>query len=226
MTTRQAPKLALAAVAAVGLYIPTLGPPMPVPCPTTIGIAGAAPSPTCASDLRECLHRSAKTDIYGARYVTADDVAKCVEAFNSCIHGTSHGGNPVPPTSTAPTNRKGATMPQRFTLKGENFDCSVSGSAVTCTASEAQSTKKITGNLSGLTMTGTRTDHFVGPSVQGCVSTVDYSWPVTYEFKPGGTGTLHMGQGQWEQTLSGSCSGTHSGSVEGADGPIEWSPTR
>lgn len=83
MTTRQVPKLALAAVAAIGLYIPTLGPPMPVPCPT-----------------------------------------------------------------------------------------------------------------------------------------------ITYEFKPGGTGTLHMGQGQWEQTLSGSCSGTHSGSVEGADGPIEWSPTR
>ena len=33
-----------------------------------------------------------KTGIYGARYVTADDVAKCVEAFNACIHGGASGG--------------------------------------------------------------------------------------------------------------------------------------
>jgi hypothetical protein len=43
----------------------------------------AAPSLTCGGDLRECLRLSAKTEIYGARYVTAEDVARCVEAFNT-----------------------------------------------------------------------------------------------------------------------------------------------
>ncbi|POX74484.1 hypothetical protein, partial [Mycobacterium kansasii] len=82
-------RLALATVAAMGLYVATLGIPMASRCD---GVAGAAPSRSCSSDLRECLRLSAKTGIYGARYVTADDVAKCVDAFNECIHGGAGAG--------------------------------------------------------------------------------------------------------------------------------------
>ena len=221
----------VATVATVGLGIPTLGLPAPGSCLHTAAVAGAAPSPTCASDLRECLRQSARTGIYGTRYVTADDVATCVEAFNSCIHGTLH-GNPNPPTTSA-TSRggSGATMPRRFKISGEEFDCTVSGAAVECTASpgaassDPNTTKGISATLSGMTMTGTRTDHFVGPSVNGCVSTVDYSWPVTYVFNSDGTGQMHMPQGHYDQTLSGSCSGSFSEPTEGAEGPITWSPS-
>ncbi len=221
MITRLMPKFALATVAAVVIYVSTLGLPMPVSCE---GVAGAAPSPTCGGDLRECLRLSAKTGIYGARYVTAEDVAKCMEAFNACIHGTLH-GNPNPPT-TSSTSRggSGATMPRRFKISGEEFDCTVSGAAVDCTASDPNTTKRISATLSGMTMTGTRTDHFVGPSVNGCISTVDYSWPVTVVFNSDGTGQVQMSQGHYDQTLSGSCSGSFSEPAEVAEGPLTWSP--
>lgn len=166
---------------------------------------------------------------FGGRYVTAEDVARCTEAFDACIHGgaSSGGGSPKPPVSTPSAGGGGArkTMPQRFRLDGEDFDCTVRGDAVDCTAPATDTTTKaINATLSGLTMTGTRTEHFVGPSVQGCVSTVDYSWPITYVFRADGTGDLHMSQGHYDQTLSGSCSGEFSEPVDGADGPIKWSP--
>ena len=115
-------------------------------------------------------------------------------------------------------------MPRRFTIEGEGFDSTVSGSAVECNAAEPNTTKTIKATLSGLTMTGTRTDHFVGPSVQGCVSTVDRSWPITVEFNSDGTGQLHMARGHYDQTLSGSCSGSFTEPVDGAEGPLNWSP--
>jgi hypothetical protein len=102
MITRLMPKLTLVTVAAVAMYVLSLGLPIPESCLRTSAVAGAAPSPTCGGDLRECLRVSAKTGIYGARHVPAEDVAKCVEAFNACIHGGASGpGNPVPPTSTS-----------------------------------------------------------------------------------------------------------------------------
>lgn len=102
-----APKTALATLAAVGLFLP-FGAPLPGSCLRSIGVAGAAPSPTCASDLRECLRSSADMHqtTFGGRYVTADDVARCTDAFNACISGgASRGGNQsgggaIPPGST------------------------------------------------------------------------------------------------------------------------------
>lgn len=49
-----APRIALATAGAVGLYVCPLGSPMPIGC-----VAGAVPSPTHGSDLRECLRLSA-----------------------------------------------------------------------------------------------------------------------------------------------------------------------
>ncbi len=115
MVTGFLSKLAVVTVAAVGLYIPTIGLPVPLgSCLRTVGVAAAAPSQTCGGDERECLRRSAKTGLYGVRYVTPEDVAKCVEAFNACIHGTLNGGgNPVPPTSTSPTGgNKTSSLPK------------------------------------------------------------------------------------------------------------------
>ncbi len=218
-------RFTIASVAAVGRYVATFGLPMPDGC-----VAGAAPSPTCGGDLPPRLRLSAKTGIYGARYVTAEDVRTRTEAFNSCIRrGASGGGSSSPPaTSTPARGGNGAVMPKRFTIKGEDFDGIVSGSTDECTArpdsSDPSTTKWISATLSGSTMTGTRTDHFVGPSVQGCVSTVDYFWPVTYQFKSDRTGYLRMEQGHNEQTLSGTCSGTFTETVEGFEGPVEWPP--
>lgn len=192
-------------------------------------VAGAAPSPTCGEDLPQCLRLSAKTGIHGAPYVTAENVRTCMEAFNSCIHrGASGGGSSSPPATSTPTRGgNGAVVPKRSTIRGEDFDSIVSGSTVGCTArpdsSDPSTTKWISATLSGSTMTGKRTDYFVGPSLQGCVFTVDYFWPVTYQFKSDGIGHLKMGQGHNEQTLSGTCSGTFTETVEGFEGPVEWS---
>lgn len=234
MTNSPTPRLVLAAVAVLGLYVPTLGLPLPGSCLRTGAAASAAPSPSCSSDLRECLRSNARETVYGARYVTADDVSHCVDAFKSCIHGgASRGGNSAPPASTpggGGGGRNKESMPQRFKIDGEDFDCTTSGGSFTCTAPPqtnsqgGTSTRSLSGSMSGRTASATRTDHFVGPSVNGCVSTVDYSWQETYEFKPDGTGFLRRAPGQWDQTLSGSCSGTHSGPVEGAEGPLTWSP--
>ncbi len=235
MTTRLLPKATLAALAAVGLFLP-FGATLPGSCLRSIGVAGAAPSPSCSGDLRECLR--AKADMhpgwnFGVRYVTAEDVADCMDAFRSCTSGGARqGGNAGSPPSTSQRNRSGNnadSMPKRFTI-ADGFDCTRSGTSVNCAAPTEESssgsttTKKISGNLSGLTMTGTRTEHFVGPSVNGCVSTVDYTWPLTYEFRSDGTGELTVSPGHYDQTLSGSCSGNFSEPVEGFGGAITWSP--
>ncbi len=102
--------------------------------------------------------------LYGARYVTADDVAKCVEAFNACIHGgTSGGGNPVEPTSTPAVGRQADDLPKRFSIKYEPeafavvSDCHVSGQlsraarARTSPLGLPEWAQTVTGTLSGLT---------------------------------------------------------------------------
>jgi hypothetical protein len=204
--TRLLPKLALTTAAALGVYAATLGLPMLGSCD---GVAGAAPSPTCGGDLRECLRLSAKTGIYGARYVTADDVARCVEAFDACIHGTLH-GNPNPPTSTSTGgSRKG--LPQHFAIRADYgfvSDCRVDGDAVTCSQSWETPpdwvdsyTGTVTGRLSGLTVTGTQTLHQSGTLEQGCTIDETYSGPITYTFNRDGTVKLAVGPA-WVPTSS------------------------
>jgi hypothetical protein len=233
MITRLAPKLAPATVAAVAMYLCTLGLPMLVSC---TGVAGAAPSPTCASDLRECLRLSAKEGLYGARYVTADDVARCVEAFNSCIHGTAN-GNPNPPTSTSTgggSSRKG--LPQHFGISYDGNlvgDCRVSGDAVNCDAlnpyapvgNQDSWTSAVTGTLSGLTMTGTKTIRVEGhyPGEPGCFYTEEASGPATYVFDSNGTVLMREGPIQWQKTNHGSCSGGESQTSPATEGTATWS---
>lgn len=113
IATTMMSKVAVVTVAAVGLYIPTLGLPLAGwRCLRSVGIAGAAPSPSCASDLRECLRRSAdmRQTTFGGRYVTAEDVARCVEAFNACIHGGAGAGGDQAPGSRPPDGRPTTTQ--------------------------------------------------------------------------------------------------------------------
>jgi hypothetical protein len=155
------------AIAALGLYASvfgSFGP--PGACTRTAPTASAAPSPTCGGDLRECLRLSAKTGIYGARYVTAEDVARCVEAFNACIHGgaSAGGGNANPTTTTSGGGATKVVLPEHFGIDTADYryDCTVTGTAVNCTSARKSPYEGIdswrgtvTGTLSGLTMTGT-----------------------------------------------------------------------
>jgi hypothetical protein len=114
MTTRLRSQAALAVAAAVALYVPTLGLPLPDLCTPGIGVAGAAPSPSpsCGGDLRECLRLSAdmRQTTFGGRFVTAEDVARCTDIFNSCIHGGAGGaGKQAPPGSPPPQGGNSAT---------------------------------------------------------------------------------------------------------------------
>ncbi len=227
MATGLASKLALTTVAAVGLYVATVGLSVtPHSCLRTVGVAAAVPSPTCGGDERECLRASAKTGLYGVRYVTPEDVAKCVEAFNACIHGTLHGGNPVPPTSTSAGGSNRKTLPQHFGISEGAWasDCRVNGDAVTCTETRGSLpetmdswTGEVTGTLSGLTMTGTRItrtkSHYT--AVPGCIETSEGSGPVTYVFSLSGAVTMRQGPLQWQTTRSGDCSGGDSPNVHG-----------
>ena len=224
-------KLALVSVAAVGLYASTLGLPLPNSC--------AAPSPSCGGDLRECLRQSAdmRQTTFGGRYVTAEDVSRCMEAFNACIHGgASPGGKQAPPPSTAAEDNRGATMPQRFTvdLKYDNysFDCQKSGAAVNCTQQGAAplaelitDTGEIVGSLSGLTMTGTWTNHKENGS--DCVNVMDSSIPITFVFNTGGNVTIKLGAYEQRHTYRGGCASIikpNSDSLAPAEWNSTWSP--
>ena len=232
------PKLALATVAAVGLYIPTLGLPLTGSCMPTIAVAGAAPAPppSCGGDLRECLRLSAdlRQTTFGGRYVTAEDVARCMETFNACIHGSLHGGNPAPPTSTSAADNSRKGLPQRFGIDNDYIaiDCRVSGETVTCTESMKTPgtgvdsfTGMVTGTLDGLTMTGTATSHLTGHDVgePACTYTEDISGPVTYIFSPDGTVMMRQGPNQRQKTNSGSCSGSDSGTTPLWENTGKWS---
>jgi hypothetical protein len=233
MITRMTPRIALVTAAGVAMYVATLGLPMLDSC---AGMAGAAPSPSCGGDLRECLRLSAKTDIYGARYVIAEDVARCVEAFDACIHGgAAVGGNPVPPESTSGAGGSRKGLPQHFGIEHPNgavTDCRVSGDTVSCSEvlkrpqdnMAISDTGQISGTLSGLTMTGTWTRK-IHSVLQGdtCGTDVDYSGPITYNFSLDGSLQIQSGPQQVQVTYLGSCS--HMPSTSRTDDASEWTAT-
>jgi hypothetical protein len=116
------PTLAAATAGAVGLYMHAMGAFEPLDgCLPTGAVASAAPSPTCASDLRECLRQSAdlRQTTFGGRYVTAEDVARCMEVFNACIHGgASGGGNQAPPSNSAGGGGASTSTPNNVSTSG------------------------------------------------------------------------------------------------------------
>lgn len=228
-------KLALATVATLGLYAPTLGLPIPGSCVRTGGVASAAPSPTCAGDLRDCLRVSAREGLYGVRYVTAEDVARCMEAFNSCIHGSaSGGGNQAPPTSrsTEGGNGNSTLLPQRFTMTVETSElaCRLNGNGVSCngegTMINGTYTSEVTGTLSGLTMAGTLAVHGYSPGF--CTSQSEASGPIAYDFSPDGTVAVRQGPQQVEVVYSGGCSDSppSSSTSPSWSGTGTWSPMK
>lgn len=237
MSNALLPKTALAAVAAVGLLLP-FGAPLPGSCLRTIGIAGAAPSPTCASDLRDCLRGNAKTGLYGVRYVTADDVARCMEAFRSCVSGgASRGGNAGPPKSTGSGGESSKGLPARFGISFEGMlasDCRVTGAEVTCTDTRLDELAEgqdswvggLVGTVSGMSVTGTKTIRIEGhySGVPGCFYTEVATGPATYSFDPSGTVRMREGPLRWQKTIQGNCeSRTENQTSPAGEGTATWS---
>ncbi|MFN8033842.1 MAG: hypothetical protein U0Q47_11180 [Mycobacterium sp.] len=229
--------LSVATVAAVGLYVPAFGFLGPLgACLPTAATASAAPSPTCASDLRECLRQSAdlRQTTFGGRYVTAEDVARCMEAFNACIHGTLRGGNPNPPISTSAGGSNEEGLPQHFSISGAAgaSDCHSNGGTVTCAlswksppAGTDSFTGNVSGTLSGMTMSGTATGRRTGhsPGDPSCTFVDDFSWPITYRFNPDGSVAVREGPYERKTTLGGSCSGSDSGTEPVSEWIGTWS---
>lgn len=231
---RLASKLAVATVGAVVMYIPTFGlPDLFGACLSTVGVASAAPSPTCAGDLRECLRLSAKEGLYGVRYVTADDVSRCMEAFNACTQGTLR-GTPNPPKSTSASGGQSTIVPQRFKISYPNQpdyvqDCQVSGTNVSCTYSwDSQmpygtftGKGEVSGVLSGSTITGTQNHRQVAHSSE-CDLEAQVSGPVSYAFRADGTLTMRVGPLQQQ---FGPCGNAPAGSstVPVSEGTATWS---
>ncbi len=219
--TQLLPRLAVGAVAGVGLYFATLGLPLPTAC--------ATPSPSCGGDLRECLRQSAdmRETTFGGRYVTAEDVSRCMEAFSACIHGgASSGGAAAPPSSTTAGSDGRKGLPERFgfNIQGISSDCRRQGQAIDCTTRWESPpdwldsyTGTFTGSLSGLTATGTTTTHLEGhsPADSSCTYFEDYSGPATFTFNPDGTVSGRAGPNQRQTTNTGSCPGSNSGMTPG-----------
>ena len=241
MVKRLIPKIALAAAAAAVLYVPALGLPLSDSCMHSVAVAGAAPtpSPSCGGDLRECLRASADMHptTFGVRYVTADDVATCMEAFKACSHGgASRGGSPVPPESREPQGGNASTssrdMPpfRPFTLADSlAFDCTVSGDAVTCDITRRDQlpeamdswTAQFTGKLSGSTMTGTqitRTQSHYTAVV--CIENSEGIEKVSYTFNPDRTATISSGGIQWHTS---NCSSSNDQTTPARDATAPWS---
>ncbi len=240
MRNRLAPKTALAALAAAGLLLP-FGASLPGSC---VRMAGAAPSPSCSGDLRECLRASADLHqtTFGGRYVTAEDVARCMDAFRSCNSGGARrGGIPVPPTSTsARGDSKG--LPQRFkiTSEGKSSDCRINADTVTCTETLGPApdlgpnaavvdsyTGTVTGTLSGLTLTGRWSARQVthAPMDPSCVMTDELSGPVRYAFTTNGTVAMQVGPYQVIRTEGGGCSSTDPVTNPAFEETGTWSPS-
>lgn len=231
MRARLAPKTALATLAAVGLFLPF--------STSLPAVAGAAPSTSSAAELRECLRASADMHqtTFGGRYVTAEDVARCMEAFRPGSSGSaSGGGNASPPPKSAGSGANdGKGLPERFRIDAPAtfFDCQTEGNSVSCTLSQkdlpdsvASWSGEITGTLSGMTLTGTFSEQLESPvSDTGCLQTNYSSSPVTIVFKENGTGTMQRGTQQATGTFGGSCSDRHydDRTLPGYELPFQWS---
>lgn len=225
-----------AAVGAIGLAVSGVCLSVPLDrCPGPVGTASAAPSPTCASDLRECLRVSARTGLYGVRYVTAEDVAHCMEAFNACNHGgASRGGNPNSPSTTPTGAGRSGFLPQRFGITTENgiqHDCRLSDAEVSCSSSWPTApnwvdswTGTVNGTLSGSTMTGTAQSHIRQLGGSGCIAEGDYSGPITYIFSPDKAVVMREGPTQLSANNSGSCSASDSAVIPAYESTGTWSP--
>lgn len=208
---------------------------LPVDIRGRVGRALACPSPTCASDLRECLHARVRVGLYGVRYVLPEDASRCVEAFNACRHGgASGGGSAIPPNSTPSAGSNSKALPQRIGIKAQYgvYDCTRSGDAANCTAigenlpeGEDSLTIKVTGTLSGLTMTGTATGHQTGhaPANPSCRYQQELSGPATFVFNLDGTVAMRQGPFQINSTSSGSCPGPSSFTSEASEETAKWS---
>ena len=227
------------------------GPWVPWPpgaCLPTAATASAAPSPTCASDLRECLRQSAdlRETTFGGRYVTAEDVARCMEAFKSCIsEGASRGGNQVPPTSSSSAGDSKSGLPESFrvtlpSLPGSyearvTSDCRIEGESVSCDLNSRQpfdsgtftQNGTVSGRLSGSTMTGSWQSQTRIDQSNGCGSEGKISGPATYVFSPDGTVQARIGPLEQQDSFTGSCSGspTSSSTIPMFEGTGTWSPS-
>lgn len=238
VVTHRVSKAVLAALSAVGMFLP-YGSPLPGSCLHTIGVAGAAPAPSCGGDLRACLRQSADLNqtTFGGRYVSADDVAMCMEAFRACISGGDGGGGSTNPPQSAASGAgtSAASLPSRFGIDhgdGVVSDCRITENSATCTANWKTANDsynaEFTGTLSGMTMAGTTTTHRSGhaPDDPGCAIEERYTGPVTYIFSPGGGATFTAGPNERQSTFSGSCSGSNSGTTAVVEGTATWSAIR
>jgi hypothetical protein len=156
---------------------------------------------------------------FGGRYVTADDVARCMEAFRSCVSGgASRGGNASPPKSTAVGGSNGQAFPERFAIEAGTLaaDCRVNGDTVTCEeklepvpAYATSWTATFTGTLSGSTLTGTeRENSSLAPGPNTCGAKTESSGPVTCVFGTDGTVKVSKGVFQTEESYFGTPSVT------------------
>ncbi len=233
-------RLAAVSAAALALYVPAFGViGSPRTCRSTAATATAAPSPTCGSDLRECLRMSAdmRQTTFGGRFVTAEDVARCTEIFNGCIHGgAGAGGTPIPSTTSTGGGGGRRGLPQHFGMNYQGAligDCRINGDAVTCKSlnpnglAEGQDswTGTITGTLSGMTMTGQQTfrieGHYSGEP--GCSYTEEGSGTITLVFDSSGTVSIRSGPLPWHKTNHGSCSGGSSETIPPNEVTASWS---
>ncbi len=226
-------RVVLATVMVAGLYVPGSAAGPFAACRAT-----AAPSPSCGGDLRECLRQSAdmRETTFGGRYVTAEDVSRCMEAFNACIHGgSSTGGSQPTPTSTS-ADRGSSSLPQRFrtkfpvpntpsTMVG---DCQRTGNDLACTEKlEPQNegstwTGEVTASLSGMTATGTRTARLTSPGTGGCTTDYRYSGPITMSFGADGSATMRWGPSQVELNWGGMCSDSRSETAPVTESTGSW----
>jgi hypothetical protein len=129
-------------------------------------------------------------------------------------------------------SRKG--LPTHFGIDPADYvyDCTVSGTAVNCASARKSpydgidSWKgKVTGTLSGLTMTGTVSVEQTGHAVPdpGCLTKDTWSGPAAYTFSLDGTVRMREGPTHWQQSLSGSCSGSGGNTVPVAEWTATWS---
>lgn len=243
MCTGMFSKLALATVAAVFLYVPTLGLPLPLnSCLPASGVATAAPldaaAEACVSDLKDCLSGATQTGLRDVRYIAPEDVDRCVHDFNDCWDDYIYAvlnpstSTPSPSTSSSPASTsspEGANtpgMPPRFKITAnETFaDCTARGEAVTCTLGwDAPDwvdafTGSFAGTLSGWAATGTATSHIEGhsPADSSCTHVEDYSGPATYIFSPNGSVTMRVGPNQRQTTAT--CNGRQTSNSGVTDG--------